>query len=238
MVKHSHNFINRLERWKSVFEIDFKKHWGWLLVSVPVWFLSKLTEHRVMANINDYFDNHHSLASLKPLFAYILPITAAVSVFLLVLLILVIHAYLSSRGLTGKPLVSGLAYDKPIRDAIAYIANKLGRNENYCEAARSLIRQEALNGNLILWGRKQIDPPERFKNSQEFARRFSEVVSVIPSDYWRVSVLSAGALAPRYANAPFTLEENAGGWPKASNAYSDIFVNWQQIQDLAPEGAS
>jgi hypothetical protein len=127
--------------------------------------------------------------------------------------------------------VSEPSYDTPIYKAILFVAGKIQepQDQEWFPRSRVYIRQQALDGRLTLWGRKQLDPPGPFKDS----RKFSEVLTLIPKEYWAISKMMAGALAVQYAaTVPHSGEEQAGSWPRPTNAYSDIQVNWGQLESL------
>jgi hypothetical protein len=143
-------------------------------------------------------------------------------------------------------------WDTPLWRAVAHVAEKIGEHadELTFEAAiaegkayrpktypqtRALIRQKALDGTLILWGRKQLDN----QSPHDTQRRFSEVLTVIPSDYWASSKISPyGAVEQEFVNNPYTQPESRTSWPNEQNSYADIRVSWQQVTGCWPEDAS
>jgi hypothetical protein len=127
------------------------------------------------------------------------------------------------------PMATSLNYDKPIWEAIVFVARRIGEEKDttYFPQSRAHIRQEALNGNLTLWGRKQIEPPEIFKNLAEYARRFSEVLTVIPKEYWNISKLTEGTLAADYASLHYSrVWPSDHVKPALDAAWIDILGSW------------
>jgi pyrimidine deaminase RibD-like protein len=126
-------------------------------------------------------------------------------------------------------------YDTPLWKVVEFISSRLyeQKDGNFFPKSRAYIRQHALNGKLLLWGREQLDLPEPYKE----IRNFSNVLRLIPRGYWAISQLSAACTVPQeYADRiPFTLQEQSGSWTKETNSYSDIHANWQQVQRLVIE---
>jgi hypothetical protein len=102
----------------------------------------------------------------------------------------------------------------------------LGSPEQFFPNTRALIRQKALDGDLTLWGKKQLDNlPEGFTQ-----RQFSDVLTAIPSSYWAVSKIAASAaIESKFPNVPHTQPEFRAAWPNERNSYADLQVNWEQF---------
>ena len=142
-------------------------------------------------------------------------------------------------GLAADNTTANLIHDTPLWAAVAYVAEKIGetKNTDFFSETRNLIRQKALDGELTIWGKRQIDD----QSSWVVTRTFDEVLTVIPPEYWGVSKISAyGAVEQEHVNNPYTLPAHAGAWVKERNAYADLQVNWQQHMECwhTPDNAS
>jgi hypothetical protein len=126
-------------------------------------------------------------------------------------------------------------YDAPLWTVVEFISSKIreSKDGNFFPRSRGYIRQQALNGKLQLWGRRQLDLPGPLKE----VRNFSQALTLIPRGYWAISQLSAACTAPQeYADRiPFTFQEQPGSWPEETNTYYDIHANWQQVENLVVE---
>ena len=124
---------------------------------------------------------------------------------------------------------TALLHDTPLWKAVAYIAEKIGETRDegeYFPRTRAAIRQKAIDGELMMWGKKQIQSDQPWVET----RRFDEILTAIPSEYWGVSKLSAtGTYEQEYVNNPYTLPAHPGAWENERNAFADLRVNWKQV---------
>jgi len=132
----------------------------------------------------------------------------------------------------NKNAMDRLNRDTPLWKVIELVSSQINeqRDGHYFPKSRAYIRQQALDGRLTIWGRRQLDPPKPFKE----IRKFSDVLTSIPREYWAISKLSAACTTPQeYSDRiPSTLPEQSGSWAEETSAYADLYANWEQAHKL------
>lgn len=98
-------FAERLRSWLDQIVCGLKKRWWWPFLGVPCEFIWELVKHRVLGATNNFIDSHASFEWLRPVVLFFqnrllsgLVIVATFAV--LVVLVLVVHAYFESRSKT------------------------------------------------------------------------------------------------------------------------------------------
>jgi len=117
----------------------------------------------------------------------------------------------------------------PIWKAIHHIAHVISEppESTYYPKARSIIRQKAKDGEITIWGKKQID--DRIEWIKE--RKFSEVLTEIPKEYWSTSkILPFAATDNKYVNNPYTAPEAIGAWESEKNSYADLRIDLEPVK--------
>jgi hypothetical protein len=103
------NFLGRIEHWWNQVRADLAKLWWWSLVGIPLAFLYRLTEERILAATNKFIDEHVSLSSLKPTIIafwsspFLHPIAIAAEWLFAGIFIILAHAYWTTRSIKTKP---------------------------------------------------------------------------------------------------------------------------------------
>jgi len=119
--------------------------------------------------------------------------------------------------------------DTPIWHAVAHVRSVINDTdkENLYPETRKALRQAALNGEIKLRGRREIDAV----NSKTL---FSDVSSDVPSEYWKTSVINAMATAEVGLGNSHTNPETPYAWgPKGiyeRNRYADLTADLQEVQ--------
>jgi len=117
--------------------------------------------------------------------------------------------------------------------AVAYVADRTGdtKESDYFRKTRAEIEERAASGELLIWGRKQLNSDPEWVETRKFSDRFD----LVPAQYWAISKIAPyAAVEPVSVDVPYTQPGDRGAWPKQRNAYADLRVNWRQIKKLWP----
>lgn len=120
----------------------------------------------------------------------------------------------------------------PIYKAVEYVSNMIGeeKNGNYFPKTRAILRQKACNGELKIYGKRQLA-----NRQSEPHWRYDSILTGISADYWGDHILSgASTIEQPNSNIPHTTITGPNslepkGW---ENSYADLHIKWEDILKL------
>jgi hypothetical protein len=125
------------------------------------------------------------------------------------------------------------APDTEMWKVLAYVADRIGdtKESNFFRKTRAAIEAKASSGEVLIWGRKQLDSDPDWVET----RKFSDCRMLVPAEYWAVSKIAPyAAVEPIAVDAAYTQPADRNAWPKPRNAYADLQVDLRQIKKLWP----
>lgn len=118
--------------------------------------------------------------------------------------------------------------ETPIWQAVEYIAKLIGEDwqSNYSETRRQL-RQEASQGRIEIWGRRDIKPTHLSDDRQ------SAIWTPIQQDYWDEFEMNELVAHEHYANRDHTRHEGGPTFP--GTRYWELKVDLAEVERLWPD---
>jgi len=126
-------FAERLRSWLDQLVCGLKKRWWWSLLGVPCAFIWELVKHRVLGATNNFIDSHASFEWLRPVVLFfqnrlLSGLVIVVTFAILVVLVLVVHAYFEPRPRTQSGPKLFLEYHPVVGQYILELSGLILKN--------------------------------------------------------------------------------------------------------------
>jgi hypothetical protein len=128
-----------------------------------------------------------------------------------------------------------VVWDAPMHEVVAHVAERINDTDTakFWPEVRRVIRQAALDGNILICGHKSED------TGNPTATSWSLVSTRVPQAYWEFADITVGATVKSSADrfGPHTLQHRLSDGRFTQEKipyYAKLMANWSQIKEMWP----